>query len=80
MTMPLIFCLFHAKIKYKFVEKGGVCMEKEFVPKKTITVQLSIELYQKMGEILTCLGLTKTKLMEKFIAEAYDDLFSNKRV
>lgn len=42
----------------------------EFVPKKTITVQLPIELVTKFEKIRKELGLTKTQMMKKLIIEA----------
>jgi len=49
-------------------------MERKFVPKKTITIQMSPELHKMMVELLEALGLTKTKLLEKLITEAYFNL------
>lgn len=51
-------------------------MEKEFVPKKTITVQLPLEVMQKFCELCKAYGLPKTKAIEKMIGEAHDALFA----
>jgi len=50
-------------------------MEKEFVPKKTITVQLTLEVMQEFNELCEALNLPKTKTVEKLITEAHDALF-----
>ena len=42
----------------------------EFVPKKTITIQLPLELMDKFDRIRKELGLTKTQMMKKLIMEA----------
>ena len=41
-----------------------------FIPKKTITVQLTLEMWQKFEKIRAALGLTKTQMIEKMIQEA----------
>lgn len=46
-------------------------MTREFVSKKTITVQLTVELQEKLLQILKRTGLTKTKLLEKLIEQEY---------
>ena len=51
-------------------------MEGEFVPKKTVTIQMSPELHRMMTELLEAWGLTKTKLLDKLISEAYYNLNS----
>ena len=38
-----------------------------FIPKKTITVQLTLEMWQKFEKIRAALGLTKTQMIEKMI-------------
>lgn len=40
-----------------------------FIPKKTITVQLTLEMWQKFEEIRATLGLTKTQMIEKMIED-----------
>lgn len=55
-------------------------MEREFVPKKTVTIQMTIETHRMMAELLKELNLTKTKLLEKMITEAYSDLFTKQRI
>lgn len=49
-------------------------MEKEFVPKKTITVQLTIDLYRKFEDIVRNTGQTKTKLIERLINNEYQEM------
>lgn len=49
-------------------------MEKEFVPKKTITVQLTLELQEKLKTILDKTGLTKTKLLARMIENEYQKM------
>ena len=53
-------------------------MEKEFVPKKTITIQLTLDLQEKLNTILSVSGLTKTKLLEKLIEQEYQSLEEQK--
>lgn len=53
-------------------------MEHEFVPKKTITVQLTLEDLQKFSELCEALKLTKTKMVEKMIDDAYVNLLFGK--
>ena len=50
-------------------------MEKEFVPKKTITVQLTLEMHEKFNRLCKELGLPKTKVFERLIQEAHNALF-----
>lgn len=42
-------------------------MEKEFVPKKTITVQLTLDMWKRFDGICIALGLPKTKAFERMI-------------
>ena len=42
-------------------------MEHEFVPKKTITVQLTLDMWERFDRLCIALGLTKTKTFEKMI-------------
>lgn len=51
-------------------------MEREFVPKRTVTIQMSPELHKMMVELLEAWGLTKTKLLEKLITEAHSNLYT----
>ncbi len=51
-------------------------MDREFVPKKTITIQMSPELHRMMTELLEAWKLSKTKLLDKLITEAYNNLYS----
>jgi len=44
-------------------------MERKFVPKKTITVQLTLDMWKKFEELCVALGLTKTKTFERMIQE-----------
>lgn len=44
-------------------------MQKEFVPKKTITVQLTLDLWKRFEGLCIALGLTKTKTFERMIQE-----------
>lgn len=48
----------------------------EFVPKKTITVQLPLELIDRFEQMRKALGLTKTQMMKKLIVEADNVLLS----
>ena len=50
-------------------------MDKEFVPKKTVTIQMTMETQRKLEVLLDRLELTKTKLLEKLIREAYANLY-----
>ena len=49
-------------------------MEKSFVPKKTVTIQMTPEIYTKFNELLDHYGVAKTKLLEKLIREAHSEL------
>ena len=49
-------------------------MEKEFVPKKTITVQLNLDMWKRFDGICIALGLTKTKAFEKMIELAEKEI------
>lgn len=44
-----------------------------FIPKKTITVQLPIDVINRFNELRKELGLTKTKMVEKLIMEAKNE-------
>lgn len=44
-------------------------MEREFVPKKTITVQLSLDMWERFEKLCSMFGLPKTKTFEKMIEE-----------
>ena len=49
-------------------------MDKEFVPKKTITVQLTLDVMAKFEELCEAKNLSKTKMAETLIVEAYGGL------
>ena len=49
-------------------------MEKEFVPKKTITVQLSLDMWKRFDGICIAFGLTKTKTFEKMVELAEKEI------
>lgn len=44
-------------------------MEHEFVPKKTITVQLTLDMWKRFEGVCIALGLSKTKTFERMIQE-----------
>ena len=49
-------------------------MEKQFVPKKTITVQLSLEMWKRFEGLCIALGLPKTKTFERMIENMEENL------
>lgn len=49
-------------------------MEKVFVPKKTLTVQMTLETWKRFESLRNILGLSKTKTFERMIAEAEKNL------
>lgn len=49
-------------------------MEKEFVPKKTVTVQLSLDMWERFEGLRIAFGLTKTKAFEKMIELAEKEM------
>ena len=49
---------------------------KDFVPKKTITVELPLESVEKFNKLSQSWNLNKGKTVERMISEAYNDLFS----
>lgn len=49
-------------------------MEKEFVPKKTITVQLNLDMWKRFDGVCVALGLTKTKAFERMIELAEKEI------
>lgn len=49
-------------------------MDKEFVPKKTITVQLTLEMHKRFESVCKALGLPKTKTFEKMIENMEEKL------
>lgn len=55
-------------------------MKNEFVPKKTVTIQVTMEVFEKFCEVCRKLDLPKTKAMEKMILEEYDAVFTEKCV
>lgn len=47
-------------------------MEKTFVPRRTVTVQLTLDLHRKLGEIVRNTGQTRTRLLERLINQEYE--------
>ena len=45
-----------------------------FVPKKTVTVQLPLQMWQQFMRLCQVLGLTKTKTFERMITETEKNL------
>lgn len=48
-------------------------MDGEFVPKKTITVQITLDTQRKIEELAEMRGVTRTKLIEQIVTEAYSN-------
>lgn len=52
-------------------------MGERFVPKKTITVQMTLEVWQCFERLCAVFGLTKTKTFEKMIDIAIGQIGGN---
>lgn len=52
-------------------------METNFVPKKTVTIQMDLKLHRMMEELLQASGLTKSRLLEKLITDAHKKIMED---
>lgn len=52
-------------------------MDGEFVPKKKLTLQVTLETYKRLEELAEARSVNRTKLIDQIVAEAYERMDDN---